>query len=162
IPGLARSVAPLRDVLALARLKRALADFRPDLVHTHASKAGTLGRAALARGARADRVARVHTFHGHVLEGYFPPFVARRLVAHERRLARATDRVVAVSHATADDLVRLGVVEEARLVVIQPGIELEALLALPRPREAPSALRAEIGARDEDVVVGVLGRLAEV
>ena len=64
-------------------------------------------------------VRRVHTFHGHVLEGYFPDLVSRALVAHERRLARRTDRTVAVSHATAADLLRLGVVEESRLVVVR-------------------------------------------
>jgi glycosyltransferase involved in cell wall biosynthesis len=162
IPGLSRSIAPLRDLFVLVRLRRALADFRPDLVHTHASKAGALGRAALKRGPGAKRVARVHTFHGHVLAGYFSPLIERALVAHEKRLARLTDRVVAVSHATADDLVRLGVVEEERLVVIQPGVELDQLLELPRPRLAPSPLRVELGARDTDVVVGVLGRLAAV
>ncbi len=162
IPGLARGVAPLRDLLVLGRLRRALDDFRPDLVHTHASKAGALGRAALERSASAQRMARVHTFHGHVLEGYFAPILARRLVAHERRLARRTDRVVAVSHATAEDLLRLGVVDEEKLVVIQPGVELERFLALPRPRAGGNALRHELGAAGNDVLVGVLGRLAEV
>ncbi len=162
IPELARRISPGRDFRALRRLARELEAFQPDVVHTHASKAGTLGRAALRRLRGAEEIARVHTFHGHVLEGYFPPLVSRRLVAHEKRLAARTDRIVAVSHATADDLVRLGVVEERKLVVIQPGIEMEPLLELARPRSAGGELRRLVEASESDVLVGVVGRLAEV
>ena len=157
IPGLARGVRITGDLRALFALRSELARFRPDVVHTHASKAGLLGR----RAARAvEGAARVHTFHGHVLEGYFPGPIASTLVQVERQLARSSDRIVAVSHATADDLLRLGVVEdERRLVVVPPGIELEPLLAL---AGRDGALRATIGASADDFVVGVVGRLAEV
>jgi glycosyltransferase involved in cell wall biosynthesis len=162
VAGLQRGLS-LRDLLVMRRLRRELLGFAPDVVHTHASKAGALGRAAL-RGAAFARTARVHTFHGHVLEGYFPAALSRRLVATERRLATGTDRLVAVSHATADDLVRLGVTTEAKLVVIQPGLELAPLLALEREARSPEglALRAFVGAGADDVLVGVVGRLAEV
>ncbi len=162
IPELARRISPARDFRALRRLARELDAFRPDVVHTHASKAGTLGRAALRRLPGAKGIARVHTFHGHVLEGYFPPLVSRRLIVHEKKLAARTDRIVAVSHATADDLVRLGVVEEEKLVVIQPGIEMEPLLELARPRGSSGELRRLVEASETDVLVGVVGRLAEV
>src|SRR6185503_3344653 len=94
LEGLQRSLS-WRDVLVLRALRKGLAAFAPDVVHTHASKAGALGRRA-ARGPAFARTARVHTFHGHVLEGYFPAPIAARLVAAERRLARDTERVVAV------------------------------------------------------------------
>ena len=156
VPGLGRSWSVARDLGARSFLRTALLEFRPDVVHTHASKAGALGRSA----ARAlCRTARVHTFHGHVLEGYFPGAVSRGLAAIERVLAQGTDRVVAVSHATADDLLRLGVVEQERLVVVPPGTELEALLALER---RSGALREQVGAGDGAFLVGVIGRLAEV
>jgi glycosyltransferase involved in cell wall biosynthesis len=145
------------DLRALYALRKELAAFAPDVVHTHASKAGAIGR-------RAARVlpgaARVHTFHGHVLEGYFGAPISRGIVALERRLARETDRIVAVSHATADDLVRLKVVpDEQKLVVVPPGIDLEPLLAIDR---RDGALRELVGAAEGDFVVGVIGRLAEV
>ncbi len=162
VEGLQRGLS-LGDLFVTRRLRREFAAFAPDVVHTHASKAGALGRAAL-HGQRFARTARVHTFHGHVLEGYFPAPVSARLVATERRLAAGTDRLVAVSHATADDLVRLGVAREDKLVVIQPGIELGPLFALGRAPRAPAAraLRELLEAREEDCVVGVVGRLAEV
>ena len=95
VPGLTRGLAPAGDLRTRRFLRRALAEFAPDVVHTHASKAGALGRSA---SAELERVARVHTFHGHVLEGYFGASLSRGLVALRRRLARSTDRVVAVSH----------------------------------------------------------------
>lgn len=154
VAGLARGVG-LRDLWAAGALRRALAAWSPDLLHTHASKAGALGR----RAAQGLRARTVHTFHGHVLEGYFPTRVSRWLVAQERRLAARTDRVVAVSHATADDLVRLGVVDEARVVVVPPGIDLAPLLRL---AGRSNHLRRLVGADEAALLVGVVGRLAAV
>jgi glycosyltransferase involved in cell wall biosynthesis len=162
VPGLARGLAPASDLRALVWLRSALARFDPDVVHTHASKAGALGR----RAARAaPRAAVVHTFHGHVLEGYFPKAMSAGLVAFEKRLAKRTDRIIAVSHATAEDLLRLGIVaDERRLVVVPPGIDLAPLLALEprRPGDRGGSLRELLGAVPGDFVVGVVGRLAEV
>jgi glycosyltransferase involved in cell wall biosynthesis len=162
LEGLARGLS-LADLFLTRRLRAALAAFSPDVVHTHASKAGALGRVAL-RARTFERTARVHTFHGHVLEGYFPAALSRRLIAAERRFAAHTDRLVAVSHATADDLVRLGVAREDSIVVIQPGIVLEPFLALPSGERtnAGATLRALLGCAPEDTLVGVVGRLAEV
>jgi len=157
VPGLAGGLRPAGDLRALAALRRELRRFQPELVHTHTAKAGLLGR----RAARAvPEAARVHTFHGHVLEGYFPSSISRALVAMERKLALATDRIAAVSHATADDLLRLEILPDAqKLVVVPPGIELDPLLAL---RGRHGALRTQIGAQETDFVVGVIGRLAPV
>lgn len=156
VPGLARGWSLTGDMRARRFLAAELAAFRPDVLHTHASKAGALARSA---SRSLASLARVHTFHGHVLEGYFPQPIARGMIAIERKLARNTDRVVAVSHATADDLVRLGVVEESKLVVIPPGIELEPFLAL---EEGARELHQRLAAPRDAQLVGVLGRLAEV
>jgi glycosyltransferase involved in cell wall biosynthesis len=156
VPGLGRGIGPLSDARALFFLRRELAVFQPELLHTHASKAGLLGRLAIGR---RPEVARVHTFHGHVLEGYFGPRASAWLTALERRLARDTDLVLAVSHATADDLERLGVVREDRLVVCPPGVELSALLEL---TGRSGALRGLLGVEEGDFLLGAVGRLAEV
>ena len=156
VPGLRRRLSPVADFTAGRFLARALREFEPDVVHTHASKAGAVGR----RAARAvPDAATVHTFHGHVLEGYFPPTISRVLQLLERRLARHTDRVLAVSHATAEDLVRLGVVAEDEVVVVPPGVDIAPY----RTSEGRSgSLRGILGVDETALVVGVIGRLAEV
>jgi len=158
VPGLGRGITGVGDVLALSALKTRLRAFDPDIVHTHASKAGALGRRAAISA--VPRAARVHTFHGHVLEGYFPEPISKGLRVIEAHLARDTDRVLAVSHATADDLVRLGIVaDERRIVVVPPGIDLEPFLAISGRN---GALRSLVEARADTFLVGVVGRLADV
>jgi glycosyltransferase involved in cell wall biosynthesis len=160
VPGLARKLTITGDFRAARFLAQAFAEFAPDVVHTHASKAGLLGRRA---AQSVPEAACVHTFHGHVLEGYFPPTISKGLVAAERRLAARTRRIVAVSHSTADDLLRLGVTGEDKLVVVPPGVDLDALLSIPpAPEGRTGVLRSIVGADADTVLVGVLGRLAEV
>src|ERR1700754_1631941 len=97
------------DAVAFGRLVHELRRFRPDIVHTHGAKAGTLGRmAALVPGPGRPR-AIVHTVHGHSLTGYFSPRRAAAFLRIERTLARRTTRLIAVSEEVRDDLVRLGV-----------------------------------------------------
>ncbi|MHC4957939.1 MAG: glycosyltransferase family 4 protein [Planctomycetota bacterium] len=118
IPGLARAIRPADDARALSGLLALVRRRKPDVVHTHASKAGALGRLA----ARLAGVPSVHTFHGHVLDGYFPRPAARVIEAIERRLARGST-ITATGPATAAALqARLGVPVE----VLPPGIALPA------------------------------------
>jgi glycosyltransferase involved in cell wall biosynthesis len=147
VPGLRRSLHPADDSRAFAALVRLLKRLRPAVVHTHASKAGALGRAA----ARILKVPCVHTFHGHVLEGYFPRPVAGLLTRLERRLARWST-VTATGPATARELERrLGVPVE----VLAPGVTLPA----PRPG-ARTRWRAAFGGPER--VALAVGRPAAV
>ena len=97
IDTLCRPLSPIDDVRALLRLYREFRRVRPRIVHTHMAKAGMLGRLAAAAynltQRRADRAHVVHTYHGHVLEGYFGPATAR-FIALERGLARVSDRII--------------------------------------------------------------------
>lgn len=155
VPGLGRGLG-LGDLRASRFLKKELRAFRPDLVHTHASKAGALGRKA---AFKLSGVRTVHTFHGHVLEGYFPEKISQAVRKLETGLAAKTDRIVSVSHATADDLVRLGIAPEEKITVIPPGIEMDGLLAV---NARSNHLRRILGTPEGAVLVGVVGRLAEV
>lgn len=162
VPGLRRGVSAAwtgGDRRAARFLRSALPAFGPEIVHTHASKAGTIGRRA-ARAAVPGAL-RIHTFHGHVLEGYFSPPVSWMLTKIEQHLARTTQRLLAVSGATRDDLVRLGVAPREQIEVVPPGVRLGDLLALPEDRD-DTALRRELGVRPGGVLVGVIGRLAPV
>jgi glycosyltransferase involved in cell wall biosynthesis len=115
--------------------------FRPHIVHTHTAKAGVLGRVA----AKAAGVpALVHTFHGHLLHGYFSPPVTRAVVQTERGLARVTDRLVSVGAQVRDELLAAGIGRVGQYSVVAPGIALPAMPsrevardALGLPREVP-------------------------
>ncbi|GAC1441622.1 MAG: glycosyltransferase [Mycobacteriales bacterium] len=150
VPGLGRSPRTGDDLRALAWLTRELRRREPDVVHTHTAKAGALGRVA-ARAARVPHV--VHTFHGHLLHGYFSPAVTRTIVTTERGLARITDRIVAVGEQVREDLIAAGIGRSEQYVVIPPGIEV-----------APAPTRAEAKRLlvVDGPVVATVGRLIAV
>ena len=159
VPGLGRDPRPASDWSALRTLKRDLAEFHPEIVHTHATKAGLLGRLA----SRGRPWARVHTFHGHVLEGYFSRPVSGALRWSERRLALGTTRLLAVSEKTRRDLVRLGVSTPDKIEVVTPGVDVTELLELAIGQDdAGTDFRVRCGCEHRDLLVGVVGRLAEV
>lgn len=155
VAGLGREIEPVSDVRALVGIYRLMRRFRPTIVHTHTAKAGLVGRIA----ARAARVpVQVHTFHGHVLRGYFGPLRSHAFRLIERGLAHGSSALVAVSQAVRRDLVELRVADAARIRVIQLGLELEALCgALPR-----GALRGPARVPAEAPLVGCVGRLAPI
>ena len=164
IEGLGRSINALSDLRALLALVRLLYREQPDVVHTHTAKAGTLGRlAALVYNAtrrRGRRALVVHTFHGHVFEGYFSERVNRLIRATERVLARITDVVITISPRQRYDIVeRFAVARDQQVVVVPLGLDLDALLAL--PPDAPT-MRAAIGASSDDIIVGYVGRMVPV
>ena len=123
IPALGRSVRFGDDLRAFVAIRRAIRDYRPDIVHTHTAKAGVLGRLAAA----TCRVpVRVHTFHGHVLHGYFNRWVTRLVRIVEGLLARRTTALVAVGERVRDELLGAGIGRSDQYVVIPPGVALEA------------------------------------
>src|SRR3954471_9807548 len=148
VPSLGPEVGPVRDVRALGALMRIARRFRPDIVHTHTAKAGAPGRRA-ALPALRPRPIVVHTFHGHVLTGYFGPVVSTTYRGIEIGLAHSTDRLVAVSAPTADELAALGVAPRGEIDVIHVGLELDGFLSV--HREDGEAFRQELGASSEDV-----------
>jgi glycosyltransferase involved in cell wall biosynthesis len=143
-----RDLAAFRELLGLFRRER------PDIVHTHAGKAGILGRLA-ARAAGVPVV--LHTYHGHVLHSYYGRAKSSCARAIERFLARSTDRLVAVSEAVKRELVALGVAAEDRFVVVPVAVDLEGFAA---PRER-GALRRELGL-DGAPLIGIVGRIVPV
>ena len=158
-PSLSPEVSPHSDPNALRELVHLVRTFRPDIVHTHTAKAGTLGRIAAVLAQR-PRPVIVHTYHGHVLEGYFGKAKSEAYRSIERGLARVSDCLIGVSEATVDDLVRLRVAPRAKFRVIPVGLELERfVLADP---QAGLAFRQEIGAARDDVVFTFTGRLVPI
>lgn len=152
------------DVRALFGLVRALRAQRPHIVHSHAAKAGTLGRiAALVAFRRSRRPVLIHTFHGQSLTGYFSRGRSATFLRIERFLARGTDRLIAVSAEVRDELVRLGVAPPEKFEVIPLGFELSPFFAVDPDRAARRrAFRAELGIRDDARVVTLVARLVPI
>lgn len=155
LPELGRAIRPLDDVRALFKLYRLMRRERPAIVHTHTAKAGALGRVA-ARLARVPIL--VHTYHGHVLSGYFQPLANALFRGAELALAPGTQALLTVSESVKEDLVRLGVAPAGRVRVLPLGLDLQPLAgSLPR-----GALRKEAGWASDARVVGIVGRLVRI
>ena len=151
------------DLKALLALVIELRRTRPQLVHTHTAKAGTLGRlAALIALPRRDRIL-VHTFHGHSLTGYFSPNLAWFYLAIERVLARHTSRLIAVSDEVRDELVSLGVAPCTQFEVIPLGFDLRPFTVPPVERgRQRNAMRRELGVAPDAKVVTLVARLVPI
>ncbi len=152
VDTLRRALNPLRDLAAQRALQRLMRAFRPDVVHTHTSKAGVLGR----RAAWHEHVPCVaHTFHGHVLLDYSGRLLsyAARLV--ERRLAEHSDRLFCVSQSCREELAALGVAAGAE--VVQPAVPTTAFVQIDRAR-ARQALGVEPGVP----LLGFVGRMVPI
>jgi len=160
VSELRRQVSPFRDVVAAFRLAGLIRSTRPDVVHTHTAKAGAVGRVAVVLSGIRPRPVVVHTFHGHVLRGYFGPLTAWGFRLLERILARTTDALVAVSPQVRDDLVRLGVAPADKFVVVRLGIELEERVG--GNGDARERTRRLLGIPDDRFVVGWMGRMTAV
>jgi glycosyltransferase involved in cell wall biosynthesis len=155
VPELSPHLGPA-DALAFLRLVRIFREWKPDVVHTHTAKAGAVGRAA-ARCAGVPVV--IHTFHGHVLRGYFSPPVEAFFRLIERTLSLATDRIVTLSPALKDDLAAMGIARAEKIDVVPLGMDLEPLQNCSGRR---GELRDALGIRAEDPLVGTVGRLVPI
>lgn len=155
IPGLGARVRPAGDAVALWNIIKLLKSLKPDVVHTHTAKAGFLGRVA---GRFMNHTKRVHTFHGTVFNHYFSPAVSKIIQNTERVLAKKTDRIVAVSHAVADEVERIGVPLE-KIRVIEPVIDLEPFLKIEHRR---GDLRVKYNILENEYCIGWAGRFVNI
>jgi len=155
IPALGREISPLDDLRALGALVRLMREFKPDIVHTHLAKAGTLGRVA-ARIARVPVV--IHTYHGTVFRGYFGGFRSRVFLEIERAIARITTRLVAITPGQRRELVALGIGSEAKVVEIPLGLDLAPFVEAASRADA----RAALGLPPDEPVVAIVARLVPI
>jgi glycosyltransferase involved in cell wall biosynthesis len=153
VPHLRRPIAPLADLRAFFWLFQYFRRERPAIVATHTAKAGSLGRFA---AALAGVPVIVHTFHGHVLDGYFGRFSTRVFLLVERLLGRLTSEFVAISPEIASDLDRLAI-GRGKTVIVRLGLDLEHLA-----EGRPGSLRHDLGIPAEAPVVGIVGRLVPI
>ncbi len=150
ISDLVRPVAPVRDLRALASLRRAIRRFRPHVVHTHSSKAGVLGRLA----ARLERVPSVvHTVHGFGFTPLQSPVKQKLFFSAEKIAARWTDHFVAVSRVNRDRGIELGLWKPDQVSVIRAGVDLDRFRSPGDGRET----RRQLGVPDGVSVVTQIG-----
>ncbi|HZN37962.1 MAG TPA: glycosyltransferase family 4 protein [Planctomycetota bacterium] len=152
LPHLGRGIAPVADRRAGQHLLQLLRAHRPDVVHTHTTKAGAVGRRA---AFRAGVPVVAHTFHGHVLQDYFGGLLSRWLQHLERTLARQSDLLIAVSHSCADELAAAGVAAREKFLVVPPAV------AVPQPIRREQA-RARLGIPASQWSVVAVGRLVPI
>lgn len=160
---LQRELDPMLDLRATLTLRKVIRRERPDVLHTHTAKAGSVGRAAaLLAGRRRPRLV-VHTFHGHVLAGYFSPRKERFFAATERFLARHTDVLVAVSEEVRRDLLERGIGRPDQIRVIPLGFDLSRFDLAPDERaRVGGRMRRELGVPLEAPLVTVAARMVPI
>lgn len=157
IPTMSRKVNLFKDVRTLLTLRSIIRKHKPEIVHTHASKAGFLGRlAAVWSGVPVI----VHTFHGHVFAGYFGPLTNRIIRSLERWLARRSNAIVAISAAQKKDLVeKYRIVPSYKVHVIPLGFDLKRF----KPNETKRYnSRKQYQLKEKTIAVGIVGRLTEI
>lgn len=153
IAGLGRSVSPIADLKAFIGLIKTIRKFKPDVIHTHTAKAGVLGRLASIIAGRG--AIRIHTFHGHLLHGYFAGWKVSLVVAIEKFFAKRTNYLIAVGNEVKDDLIAAGIGKASQYSVFYPG--------LPAPMVASkAALRRELELDADTLYCTFVGRLTQV
>ena len=153
LPGFGRSISILKDLNAFFLLLKEMRKFKPDIIHTHTSKAGVLGR--IAGLIAAPRAKRVHTFHGHLLHGYFGIGKTQFVVLIEKLLALFTVRLIAIGKKVKSDLLEAGVGNEAKYEIIFPG--LQPLQVYPKMQA-----RQLLGLETSKIYLVFVGRLTQI
>jgi len=152
IPEFLRSLNPLRDWGSYRQIVRLLRELRPDILHTHSSKAGILGRAAAAKLG----IPVVHTIHGAAFHYGQNPIIQQLYIAAEKWAGKRTDHFISVADAMTNQYVVAGVASREKFTTIHSGMDVEPFLD---PRRSRKEVRKELGIGADDIVVGKIARL---
>ena len=158
IPEMQRAINPKKDRIALKKIQQLIADFKPDIVHTHASKAGALGRKA----AHKAGVAQIyHTFHGHVFHSYFGTLKTNLYKKIERNLAKKSTKIIAISEIQKKELSEVHKICPANKIVVIPlGFDLARFYT--NKEEKRINFRKEWNIDDDEIAIGIIGRIVPI
>ncbi len=162
IDDLQREIRPWLDIRAFLKILALLHTENPSIVDTHTAKAGTTARLAviLYNSLHRKQIRTVHTFHGHVFEGYFSKIKSSAFIWVERLLARGTDIIVAISASQKRDLSeKFKIAPPCRIKTIPLGFDLKPFLS---SRKFKGQLRKRLGIPESTAVVGIIGRLVPI
>ena len=153
-----RSMNPIQDWKAYQEIKKIIKEFNPDIVHTHASKAGAIGRLA-AISCKVPVI--VHTFHGHVFHGYFNPTITRIYKTVERYLAKKSDAIIAISDLQKNELAYIHKIATAdKITVIPLGFDLDQFAE--NSEEKRKSFRSKFVINEGELAIGIIGRLVPI
>ncbi len=158
IPNMYRSLNPFKDLPAYKHIKKIIQDYKPDIVHTHAAKAGALGRLA---AYECGVPVVVHTFHGHVFHSYFGPLKTRFYIEVERMLGRMSNRIVAISNEQKRELGETyNICNKDKIATIPLGFDLDKFQQDQINKRID--FRSQYQIADDEVAIGIVGRLVSV
>ena len=158
ISEMQRSILPFNDIISYFKIKKIIRQFKPDIVHTHASKSGAIGRMA-AKSCKVPIV--IHTFHGHVFHSYFSKFVSSMVVKMETYLATKSDAIVAVSDSQRKELTEVYKIAPAEKVFTVPlGFNLDKFSIDQENKR--NIFRAKYGFAQSELLIGIIGRLVPI
>ena len=153
IDGLGRSIKPQADLTALFKIIKEIRRFNPDMIHTHTAKAGVIGR--IASMLSGKKSIRVHTFHGHLLHGYFGAGKTKLVILIEKFLALFTHQLLAVGKKVQDDLIAAGIGNIDKFTVMPPGLQLAHV-------PSKSDARRELGLDQNEIYCAFIGRITQI
>lgn len=160
VPNMNRSLHPIRDLKALLYIIKAINEFQPDIVHTHAAKAGALGRFACLFTKKKPAVI-LHTYHGNVFDGYFSPLKTKIFLFIERSLAKISNGIVSISNLQKQELVhKYTIADDHKINVIPLGFELDKFQQFVPEKRVKA--RREFCVDDDTVLLVITGRLTEI
>ena len=158
IPEMSREISLTKDIQAYKQIKKIIADYKPDIVHTHASKSGALGRFA-AFSLKVPVV--VHTFHGHIFHSYFNPVKTKMFLEIERYLARRTSAIIAISEFQKDELAnKFRLCKSKKIRVIPLGFDFTRFRE--NMDEKRKAFRKKYFVDEDEIVISIIGRLVPI
>lgn len=158
IPEMQRSLNPYKDQIAFKKIQNIIKEFKPDIVHTHAAKAGALGR----RAAYKMGVKQIyHTFHGHVFHSYFGSFKTRIFKEIERNLAKKSTKIIAISEIQKIELSKIHkICPEKKIEVVPLGFDLERFNTDKDSKR--KEFRKKWNLKENEIAIGIIGRLVPI
>ncbi|MEW6681215.1 MAG: glycosyltransferase, partial [bacterium] len=155
IPELQRELSPIKDIIAFFKLIKVIKRIKPDIVHTHLSKAGMIGRlAAWLCGVKII----IHTFHGHTLHSYFGRIKTLFFITIERLLSLISTRIITLTENQREEIIKFGIGNKDKVIVFPLGLSLDRFYNL---SEKKGWLRKELGIFDKPIV-GTIARLVPI
>ncbi|MFN8292778.1 MAG: glycosyltransferase [Chitinophagales bacterium] len=158
VPEMYRELNPFRDYKSYFKIRKIISDFKPDIVHTHAAKAGAVGRLA---AIHEDVPVVIHTFHGHVFHSYFNKVKTQLFLNIERYLAKRTTKIVTLSPKQLHELTHeFNIAPTEKFQIVNLGFDLQRFVE--NQDEKRTAFRAKYQIANDEIAIGIVGRLVPI